>query len=123
MGGQHQRVDRPGLPRDSKGGRRQEEVETAGFKVIVGAPTTLRVTGLMMYSRKHAVSLVVFLSSLWSLRRTGRLVVHKGQAPFLLAFERNAKATVKSMHMTRRCSVYPKLRAAALLLQFCSFVF
>ena len=41
MGGQHQRVDRPGLLRDTKGGRRQEEVETAGFKVIDGAPTTL----------------------------------------------------------------------------------
>ena len=29
-------------------GRRQEEVETAGFKVIGGSPTKLRVTGLMM---------------------------------------------------------------------------
>ena len=48
LGGQHQRVDRPGLLRDTKGGRRQEEVETAGFKVIGGAPTTLRVTGLMI---------------------------------------------------------------------------
>ena len=47
MGGQHQRVDRPGLLRHTKGSRRQEEVETAGFKVIGGAPTTLRVTGLM----------------------------------------------------------------------------
>ena len=44
----HQRVDRPGLLRDTKGGRRQEEVETAGFKVIGVAPITLRVTGLMM---------------------------------------------------------------------------
>ena len=35
MGGQHQRVDRPGLLRDTKG-------------VIGGAPTTLRVKGLMM---------------------------------------------------------------------------
>ena len=42
------RVDKPGLHRDTNGGRRQEEVETAGFKVIGGAPTTLRVTGLMM---------------------------------------------------------------------------
>ena len=32
----------------TKGGRRQEEVATAGFKVIDGAPMTLRVTGLMM---------------------------------------------------------------------------
>ena len=48
MGGQHQRVDRPGLLRDTKGSRRQEEVETAGFKVIDGAPTMLRLTGLMM---------------------------------------------------------------------------
>ena len=47
MGGQHQRVDRPGLLRDTKGGRRQEEVETTGCKVIGGAPTTLRVMGLM----------------------------------------------------------------------------
>ena len=47
MGGQHQRVDRPGLLTDTKGSRRQEEVETAGYKVIGGAPTTLRVTGLM----------------------------------------------------------------------------
>ena len=45
MGGQHQGVDRPG---DAKGGRRQEEVETADFNVICGAPTTLRVTGLVM---------------------------------------------------------------------------
>ena len=48
MRGQHQRVDRPGLLKDTKGRRRQEEVETAGFNVIGGAPTTLRVTGLMM---------------------------------------------------------------------------
>ena len=48
MGGQYQRVDRPGLVIDTKGGRRQEEVETAGFKVIGGAPTALRVTELMM---------------------------------------------------------------------------
>ena len=48
MGGQHQRVDRPGLLRDTKGGRRQEEVETAGVKVIGSAPMTRRVTGLMM---------------------------------------------------------------------------
>ena len=41
-------MDRPGLLRDTKGGRRQEEVETAGFKVIGGAPKILRVTGLMM---------------------------------------------------------------------------
>ena len=46
MGGQHQRVDRPGLLRDTKGGR-QQEVETDGFKVIGGAPITLQVTGLM----------------------------------------------------------------------------
>ena len=44
MGGQHQRVDRLGLLRDTKGGRRHEEVETAGFKVIGGTPKTLRVT-------------------------------------------------------------------------------
>ena len=37
----------PDFSRDTKGGRREEEVETAGFKVG-GAPTTLRVTGLMM---------------------------------------------------------------------------
>ena len=36
------------LIRDTKGGRRHEEVETEGFKVIGGAPTTLRVMGLMM---------------------------------------------------------------------------
>ena len=48
MGGQHQRVDKPGLLRDTKGSRRQEEVETTGCKVIGGAPTTLWVTGLMM---------------------------------------------------------------------------
>ena len=48
VGGQHQRVDRPRLLRDTKGGRRQEEVETSGFKVIGGAPTTLQVTGLMI---------------------------------------------------------------------------
>ena len=48
MGGQHQRVDRPGLLRDTKGGRRQAEVETPGCEVIRGAPTTLRVTRLMM---------------------------------------------------------------------------
>ena len=47
MGGQHQRVDRPGLLRDTKGGRRQEEVATADLKVIGGAPTTLWVTGLI----------------------------------------------------------------------------
>ena len=41
-------MDSPGLLKDTKGGRRQEEVETAGCKVIWGAPTTLRVTGLMM---------------------------------------------------------------------------
>ena len=49
MGGQHQRVDRSGLLRDTKGGRRQEEVERAGCKVI---DTTLRVTGLMMMMMK-----------------------------------------------------------------------
>ena len=54
MGG-HQRVDKPGLLRDPKGGRRQEEVETAGFKVIGGAPTTLRVTGLMMMMMMMAI--------------------------------------------------------------------
>ena len=54
MGG-HQRVDKPGLLRDTKGGRRQEEVETAGFKVIGGAPTTLRVTGLMMMMMMMAI--------------------------------------------------------------------
>ena len=48
MGGQHQRVDRPGLLRDTKGGRRQTEVETAGCEVIGGVLTTLRVKGLMM---------------------------------------------------------------------------
>ena len=47
VGGQHQRVDMPGLLRDTKGGRRQEEVETVGYKVIGGIPTTLRVTGLI----------------------------------------------------------------------------
>ena len=31
-------MDRPGLLRDTKGGRRQEEVETASCKVIGGAP-------------------------------------------------------------------------------------
>ena len=51
-----QRVDRRGLLRDSKGDRRQEEVETAGFKVIVGAPTTLRVTGLMMTMMMMCIS-------------------------------------------------------------------
>ena len=55
VGGQHQRVDRPGLFRDTEGGRRQEEVETAGYKVVGGAPTKLRVTGLMimMMMMKH----------------------------------------------------------------------
>ena len=48
MGGHHQRVDRPGLLRDTKGGRRQEEVETAGCEFIGGAPKTLRVKGLMI---------------------------------------------------------------------------
>ena len=48
VGGQHQRVDRPGLLRETKSGRRQEEVETPGFKVIGGAPTSLQVMGLMM---------------------------------------------------------------------------
>ena len=48
VGGQHQRVDRPGLLRDTKGGRRQAEVEISGCEVIGGAPTTLRVKGLMM---------------------------------------------------------------------------
>ena len=48
VGGQHKRVDTPGLLRDTKGGRRYEEVETVGCMVIGGAPTKLRVTGLMM---------------------------------------------------------------------------
>ena len=48
MGGQHKRVDTPGLLINAKGGRRYEEMETVGCKVIGGAPTTLRVTGLMM---------------------------------------------------------------------------
>ena len=48
MGGQHQRVDRPGLLRDTKGERPQEEVETAGCEVISGAPKTLQVKGLMI---------------------------------------------------------------------------
>ena len=42
-------MDRPGLLRDTKGGRQQEEVETAGFKVT---PTTLRVTVLMMITMR-----------------------------------------------------------------------
>ena len=45
-------MDRPGLLRDTKGGSRQEEVETAGCKVIGDATTTLRVTGLMMMVMK-----------------------------------------------------------------------
>ena len=43
VGRQHQRGDRPGLLTDTKFGRRQEDVETADFKVIGGAPTTLQV--------------------------------------------------------------------------------
>ena len=46
MGGQHQKVDRPGL-RDTKGDRRQAEVDTTGCEVIGDAPSTLRVKGLM----------------------------------------------------------------------------
>ena len=61
MGGQHQRVDRSGLLRDTKGDRRQEEVETAGFKVIGGAPTILRVTGLMMMIIIIIVLLIVYV--------------------------------------------------------------
>ena len=52
VGGQQQRVDRPGLLRGTKGGRRQAEVETAGYEVIGGAPTTLWVKGLMMMMMK-----------------------------------------------------------------------
>ena len=48
-------TSKSGLLRDTKGSRRQEEVETAGFKVIGGAPTTLRVTGLMMMLKNYLV--------------------------------------------------------------------
>ena len=44
MGGQHQRVDRPGLLRDTKGSRQQAEAKTAGCEVINDTP----VKGLMM---------------------------------------------------------------------------
>ena len=46
MGGQHQRMDRPGLLRDTKSGRRQAEMETTGCEDIGGAPMTFRVKGL-----------------------------------------------------------------------------
>ena len=62
MGGQHRRVDRPGLPRDTKGGRRHSEAETTGWKVIGGAPTTLRVKGLMMMMMMMKLSLCTTLS-------------------------------------------------------------
>ena len=48
LGGQHQRVDRPGILTDTKGDRRQAEVETADCEVIGGVPTTLRDKELMM---------------------------------------------------------------------------
>ena len=48
MGGEHQKVDRPVLLRDTKGGRRHADVDTAGCEVICGTPTTLRVKRLMM---------------------------------------------------------------------------
>ena len=41
-------MDRPGLLRDTKGGRRQAEMETVGCEVIGGDPKTFRVKGLMM---------------------------------------------------------------------------
>ena len=48
VGGHHQKVDRPFLLRDTKGGKRQAEVETTGYKVIGGAPTKLRVKVMMI---------------------------------------------------------------------------
>ena len=55
MAGQHHRVDRPGLQRDTKGGRRQAEVETTSCEVIGGAPTTLLVKGLLLLLMKMMV--------------------------------------------------------------------
>ena len=60
-------MDRPGVLIDTKGGRRQEGVETAGCKVIGGAPTTLRVTGLMMMM----MMMMVMFFSLKKDSRTG----------------------------------------------------
>ena len=60
-------MDRPGLLRYTKGGRRQEELETAGFKVIAGAPTTLRVTGLMMMMMNNSTTFEALpLTKFWS---------------------------------------------------------
>ena len=55
MGGQHQGMDRPGFLRDTKGDRRQAEVETAGCEVIGGAPTTLRVKGVMKINSNNVI--------------------------------------------------------------------
>ena len=63
MGGQHQRVDRPGLLIDTKGSRRQEEMETAGFKVIGGDPTTLCIMGLMMIMMKQRRNIYAAVST------------------------------------------------------------
>ena len=48
VGRQHQGMDRPGIRQVLEGSGEQGKMEKTGFKIIIGAPTTLAVKGLMM---------------------------------------------------------------------------
>ena len=48
VGRQHQGMDRPGVRQVPEGSGEQGKMEKTGCKIIIGAPTTLAVKGLMM---------------------------------------------------------------------------
>ena len=48
VGRQYQGMDRPGVRQVPEGGGEQEKMEKTGCKIILCAPTTLAVKGLMM---------------------------------------------------------------------------
>ena len=63
VGRQHQGMDRPGVWQVPEGGEEQGKMEKTGCKIILGAPMTLAVKGLMM-----------MMMMIWLLRVDGRRI-------------------------------------------------
>ena len=56
VGGQHQEMDRPGVPQVPDGSGEQGKIEKTGCKIICGAQTTIAVKGLMMMMIRNSLS-------------------------------------------------------------------
>ena len=63
MGRQHQGMDGPGVRQVPEGGGEQGKMEKTGCKIIVGAPTTLAVKGLMMVMMMTMMMMMMMMNA------------------------------------------------------------